>query len=166
MKRIPSLPMMAVAVAVGLLCLVTGGCTYELRGRVLDTGFESIQIVSPTDGRLEEGNPVIGARVTLTRDPGSLSRSEVTSVMSGSDGWFTIKLDEFGSGWMDEQWGIRVARSGYTGVEDLISLPFDANKGALLVNMARGPARRGADSVRSADLTRDADRFWSSPGGR
>lgn len=149
-----------------LLASIASGCSYELRGRVLETGFDSVQVVAPDDVHLQEGTPVTGARLVLTRDPGKLNQSEIASAVAARDGWFTIRMEEFGGGWMEEQWGLRVARTGYGGIEELITLPFDPKKSALLITMSRGQAKPAPDDVSGSGISQDAERFWSSPGGR
>lgn len=153
-------------VMVTLSLLMCGGCDYQLRGRVLDTGFDSAQLVPVGDERLEQGSPVTGARIVLIRDPGSLKMSEVATAVSSSNGHFTIRPGEFGSGWMDEQWSIRISRQGYGGVEELITLPFDPKKSELLVTLARGAPRSQPRAPQGDDLSDESKRYWSHPGGR
>jgi len=161
-----SLTMNRWTLVVGTMLVAAQGCTYELRGRVIDTGFESVQFIDADDPRSDDGTPVAGARIVLTRDPGALNRADVSSAVASSDGWFTLRVDEFGSGWMEEQWGLRVARSGFGGTEEIISLPFDPKKTVLLISMARGPARPTKDPPQGSELRDDAGRFWQSPGSR
>lgn len=146
--------------------VLVSGCTYEIRGRAMETGLDTVQVVSADDSRLEEGTPVGGTRIILTRDPGKLNREEVATAVAARDGWFTLRVDAFGSGWMDEQWGIHVARTGYGGTEEVVSLPFDPKKSAVLITLARGASKgatnRGTDNGISSDL----ERYGSSPGGR
>ncbi len=154
----------AVTIAAALL----GGCTYELKGRVVEEGFDSMTMVAADDGRLEEGKPVKGARLVVTRDPNSLARRDVASAVSDGNGWFTLRLDETGSGFTDEVWGVRVARTGFSGVEETIRLPFDPKSSRLLVTLSPGPSRRGPErgAGAGADVQSDVDRFSSSPTGR
>jgi len=153
------------ASVVSLATLVTG-CTYELRGRVLETNYDSVQIVPIDDVLLDEGAPITGARLVLTRDPGQLNSADVTSAVAARDGWFTLRVEEFGGGWMEEQWGVRVSRTGFTGTEELITLPFDPKKSALLVTLSRGAARKSAESTSGSSLSDESSRFLQSPGGR
>lgn len=142
------------------------GCTYQLRGRVVEAGYESVQLLAPDDAAIEGGAPVVGARLVLTRDPGSLSREDATSAVAANNGWFTLRLNDFGSGWMEEQWGVRVSRTGFGTVDELVELPFDPSKYVLLITMARGPAQQTPEAPRGAELMDDATRYWQSPGGR
>jgi len=146
--------------------LLLGGCTYELRGRVLEEPFDSVAVVAYDDARLEGGTPVTGARIVLTRDPGSLNRRDVASAVADTTGWFTLRVDELGSGWMEERWAVRIARSGFGGAEDTIELPFDPKKSRLLVTLAPGPMRRTTERGAGAEVDADMQRFSSSPTGR
>lgn len=148
------------------LAALLGACTYEIRGRVVEDAFDSVAIVSATDERLDGANGLTGARIVLTRDPGSLNRRDVASAVTDGSGWFTLRLDEFGSGWMEEQWAIRIARTGFSGTEDLITLPSDPSRSRLLVTLAPGPARRGPERGSSAQIADDLRRYGSSPTGR
>jgi len=154
------------AAVLALVLASITGCTYELRGRVVEAGYESVQVLAPGDAMIESGAPIVGARLVLTRDPGSLNREEATSAVAANDGWFTLRLNDFGSGWMEEQWGVRVARKGFGTVDELVELPFDPSKSVLLITMARGSAPATPDAPRGAELMDDAARYWQSPGGR
>jgi len=152
----------ALAAAPALL----GGCSYELKGRVVERDFDSVQMLAADDPTLEQGTPVTGARLVLTRDPGSLGRKDVASAVSDRGGWFTLRLSDAGAGFTEEMWGLRVQRTGFGGAEDVVELPFDPAKSRVLVTLVPGPARRGAERGAGAEVRSDVDRFVSSPGGR
>lgn len=146
--------------------LLLGGCTYELKGRVLEQPFDSLVLVAADDPRLEQGAPVKGARVVVTRDPNSLKRAEVASAVSDGDGWFTVRLDDTGAGFTEELWALRVQRTGFGGAEDVLELPFDPSTSRVLVTLTPGPARRMGDRSIGAEVRGDVDRFTTNPSGR
>ncbi len=91
----------------------TAGCkTYVLQGTVVQAEIAAMTLVDPGDARLA-GPPLANVRISVERDPDKLAREMVGTSLSDTRGRFVIPLDQFGAGWMDEQWLIRAFKQGY-----------------------------------------------------
>jgi hypothetical protein len=122
------------------LCLAAlAGCrTYVLQGTVVRSDVPEMAFVTPDDPRLTEPG-VSNVRISIERDPDKLSREMVGTALSDSRGRFTIPVDRFGAGWMDEVWMIRAFRQGYQTVVSRQRLSiYDDQR--LLILMPAGPA--------------------------
>ena len=97
------------------LAVMPGCATFVLRGNVVQGDVADMAFVPPDDPRLA-GVPVANVRITLERDPDKLSREMAGTALSDSRGRFTIPVDQFGAGWMQEIWMIRASRQGYSNV--------------------------------------------------
>jgi hypothetical protein len=94
---------------------------------------------------------VQGAQIELIRDPGNMNRAVVARATSGSDGRFLLEVPGFGTGWMDEEWHIRIRRTGYENVESAFRLPQSTSERLLIISMHRGTSApfREPDNARS-----------------
>ncbi len=90
----------------------TGCSSYLIRGTVVQGVTSDMSFVEPDDPRLA-GTPVSGVRLTVQRDPDKLSRHMAGTDLSDTSGRFTVQVDEFGAGWMDEEWLIQAFKPGY-----------------------------------------------------
>ncbi len=115
-------------------CLATvGGCqTYVIEGRVVEGRFGDMTFVRPDDPRLDDP-AITNVRVTVDRDPDSLSRRQVGTQITDARGRFEIPLGEFGAGWMDEQWLLRAFKNGYQTVSTTLRLPRGSGRRLLII---------------------------------
>lgn len=137
------------SLALAAMAVLAGGCSYSLDGKVTE-GFGSVIIGRPTDPDARKSG-VQGAQIELIRDPGNMKRAVVARATSGSDGRFILDVPGFGTGWMDEEWHIRIRRSGYENVESAFRLPESTSDRLLIISMRRGTSVpfREPDNARS-----------------
>lgn len=140
------------------LLLALGGCggAYKLQGRVIPGSVSEIYFVSADDARLASGESVGGASILVDRDPDVLGRETVAQGRSDDSGNFSIAINEFGAGWMDEVWAIQGARSGHESVERRLALPSSRQNQRLLIVLARGAY---SAPVGQEDLWEQYERF-------
>ncbi len=119
---------------VAVACLATaGGCrTYVIEGRVVQGKFGDMAFVRPDDPRLDDP-AITNVRVTVDRDPDSLSRRQVGTRITDARGRFEIPVGEFGAGWMDEQWLFRAFKNGYQTVSTRQRLPRGSERKLLII---------------------------------
>lgn len=139
-----------------IACVLTGCGGYALQGRVVKGRLPMATLVEPDDEALALGDPVAGAEVSLWRDPGRLNREQVASARAGADGWFTLPVEAFGAGWMEEEWEVRAASGGYQRTEQFITLPMSGGGSRLLIIMTEGPSY---PDPRDQDLMDEVDRY-------
>ena len=122
-----------------LFCLWAGGLwgcgAYMLEGRAVEGPVSQMTFVDADDDRLE-GHGVSNVRITVERDAGRLSAQRVASGVSDSSGRFSIPLDVFGAGWMEEQWGIQATLPGFEAATTVQRLPPKGRR--LLILLAPG----------------------------
>jgi hypothetical protein len=104
-------------------------------------------------------------RQKLIRDPGNMKRAVVARASSGSDGRFILDVPGFGTGWMDEEWHIRIRRSGYENVESAFRLPQSTSERLLIVSMRRGTSVPFREPDNSRSLMEEAKSFDPGIGG-
>jgi hypothetical protein len=139
------------------------GCSYRLEGKVVD-GFSGARIARAGDPEDRKGG-IPGATIELVRDANTMNRSVAARATSGPDGRFELEVEGFGAGWMEEEWHVRVRRSGYENVEAAIGLPGSTKDRLLLVNMARGRSRRFSDPENAGSIIDQAREFEPGIGG-
>ena len=140
-----------------------GGCAYRLDGKVVD-GFGSATVGRTDDADAHKGG-IGGASVELIRDTGTMNRSVAARAVSGSDGRFTLDVQGFGAGWMDERWLLRVRRNGCENVESEMSLPSSTSGRLLIVTMARGRSTPFRDPENAGSIMDEARRYERSATG-
>lgn len=148
----------AVALAAAL-----SGCGYHLSGRVVEGGFDSADVLPLRQAESVDGAPVAGATIELYRDPQSPKRKLVGTARSDDRGDFTMVLQDFGAGWMEERWLMRIRRAGYRGVEQTVELPMSPDGWRIVGTMSRGRAVPFSEPETGSSLRRQADSF-SGPG--
>ncbi|MHC4414207.1 MAG: hypothetical protein ACYS0G_02865, partial [Planctomycetota bacterium] len=80
---------------------------------------------------------------------------DVAAGLSDLSGRFSIPLDAFGAGWMDEQWRISASKPGFRSADSVLRLaPKKANM-QLLIILAPG----FSEDPREEDLMEDYERF-------
>lgn len=114
---------------------LAGGCGYSIQGRVIAGSYSTMGFVGSDDPGLAKSG-VDAVRITLERDPTKPNRAMVAEIVSGPDGRFSLPVDAFGAGWMDEEWLIRASRPGYEAVESILRLP--SGKQRLLIRLSPG----------------------------
>lgn len=125
----------------GVLLLALGGCGgYVLEGRTVMGEYSTVELVEPDDPRLGD-SPIPGVTVEVVRDPMSLGRKTVARGTSGGTGSIKIAIGEFGAGFLDEQWELRVVRNDADFATNTIKLPFDPESKRLLVVIRRGDGK-------------------------
>ena len=137
------------SLALAAVAALAAGCSYSLDGKVTE-GFGSVTIGRNTDADARKSG-VQGAQIELIRDPGNMTRAVVARATSGSDGRFLLEVPGFGTGWMDEEWHIRIRRTGYENVESAFRLPQSTSERLLIISMHRGTSApfREPDNARS-----------------
>lgn len=147
------------ALAVALL----SGCGYTLQGKVVEGGFDAVDVLPRSQADAAGGAPVQSASVELYRDPSNPKRKLVGAARTDENGEFRMVLQDFGAGWMEERWLVRIRRAGYKGVEQTVELPMSPDKWTVLGTMSRGRAVPFTEAESGDALRRQADSF-SGPG--
>ena len=155
----------ALARGAGAIALVAmlSGCGYHLSGRVVEGGFDSVDMLPRSQAEDVGGAPVAGAMVELYRDPQTPKRKLVGTARTDDRGEFTMVLQDFGAGWMEERWLVRIRRNGYRGAEQSIELPGSPDGWRMLGTLTRGRAVPFSEPESGSSLRRQADSF-SGPG--
>ena len=153
--RIRSMARTLVLAGASLGALAAGGCGgYGLYGKVVRGEVSDVELLYATDPRLDaQGIP--NAEVLVHRDPDSLGRYVAGRDRTGTTGDFTILMDEFGAGWMQEEWLVQASKAGYQNAEMVMKLPAKSSKWRLLITLAPGAAA----PVEAEDLMEDLERF-------
>ena len=124
-----------------LLCVTAWlcGCGYTLRGKVVRGETSAVEIVHEIDPRYKVSG-INGAEVIVRRDPKSINPEMVGRDRSGSEGEFTIRIGEFGAGWMEEEWLVQARLTGFQNASALTKFPEKGSKWRLLITLAPGTA--------------------------
>jgi hypothetical protein len=129
-------------------CLAAAGCgTYVIKGTVISGSVSDMTFVGYGDQRLREP-PLANVRITVQRDPDRGSRHMAGTDLTDIHGRFVVSLDEFGAGWMDEEWLVRATKPGFESASSMLRLNTNTKKLRLLVIMAPGfspPPREDED---------------------
>lgn len=149
----------------GALAIVAllSGCGYHLSGRVVEGGFDGVDVLPRSQAEDVGGAPVAGAMVELYRDPQTPKRKLVGTARTDDRGEFTMVLQDFGAGWMEERWLMRVRRNGFKGAEQSIELPGSPDGWRVVGTLTRGRAVPFSEPESGGSLRRQADSF-SGPG--
>ena len=151
----------AVLSLMGSLLLV--GCGYRLDGRVVD-GFSGVSIGRADDPDARKSG-IGGATIELVREPDTMNRTVAARATSDDAGRFTLEVNGFGAGWMEEQWQIRVRRSGFETIETDLQLPREPKGRLAIVTMARGKSRPFREPENSRRLIDEARSYDAGIGG-
>lgn len=143
-----------------LAVLVLGGCSgYRLAGTVTSGGASDLLVGAAGAADADSSaSALAGATIRVFRDPDRPSRALVATARSGDDGRFTLELDAFGAGWMDETWSVEAVAPGHVPVSRTLRLPRDPKGRRLVVVLAPG---RG-DDVRDPQDLRDLEDPWKT----
>jgi hypothetical protein len=124
-----------------LAALAGSGCVYKVEGRVIEGDADFVTVVRSNDPRLA-GRGIGGARLSFTRDPFKLNRQEVAQGVSDGDGDFSIPIDAFGAGWLEEQWLVRALRSGFGYSESVVAMPRSGERLLIMLRPAHPSEHR------------------------
>jgi len=143
-----------------LFCALAPGCgAYTMEGRVLRSSFPAIMVVPADDPRLEKGQPISGASITVIRDATTLGREQVGSATSDGDGRFILPVNGWGAGITDEEWMISAGRRGFARTESMIRLPVSSGNSRLLILLPAGTDDGGSFGSTSQDIMEEVNRF-------
>jgi hypothetical protein len=121
--------------------LALPGCSsYTLRGKVVQGDTNSIELVHEIDQRLKQ--PGLSNVETLVRRDSKQTKPAAPElagrVRTDATGDFWMPIDEYGAGWMQEQWLVQARLSGYQNASCKIKLPAKGSKWKLLITLAPG----------------------------
>jgi hypothetical protein len=122
-----------------LSVLALTGCGYKLQGKVVRGEQSGIELVHVIDQRLKQTG-LSNVEVLVRRDPKSMNPTLAGKDRTNASGDFSIGIDEFGAGWMDEQWQVRAGMHGHQNAEAIMKLPGKGSKWRLLITLAPGTA--------------------------
>lgn len=142
--------------ALPLMTLLSlGGCNaYVLQGQVVRGAASAVELVYAGDERLS-APPVGGVQVRVTRDPLTMNRKLAGSARTDAGGDFTIIMDGFGTGWMQEQWLVQAVAPGHQNAETMMELPAKNSKWRVLITLAPGVS----EPIRDSDIMEDLEQF-------
>lgn len=124
----------------GTMLLVVGCGGYVLEGRAVSGDYSSVELVDPDDPRLDLPG-LGGVTIELIRDPESLGKRVVGRSNSQGNGSVRLSVGDFGVGFLEEDWDIRVLNRGAECAVARLSLPFDPTSRRLLVIVRKGDGR-------------------------
>ena len=136
------------------LMLLSGCSAYMLQGKVVRGEVSDIELVYAGDERLS-GPAAGGVEVRVTRDPTTMNRKLVGRTRSDAGGEFVIIMEDFGTGWMQEQWLVQAVGPGYQNAETMMELPSKNSKWRILVTVAQGVS----EPIRDNDIMEDLEQF-------
>ncbi|MCH2160630.1 MAG: hypothetical protein MK085_02020 [Phycisphaerales bacterium] len=137
------------------------GCGYTLKGRAVSGAYNGVELVPADDPRLRDAG-LPGVRVEAIRDPDSLGRSVAGSATSGGNGNIALNIADFGVGWMDEEWDLRVKMSSEEFAQNRVRLP-GRNSGLRLLIVIEPGSGRERSSMESEQERRLDDYGISIP---
>jgi len=148
------------AVAVAATLVGCGG--YELRGKVIDGPYQTIEVVSADDPRLKTlGIP--RARVQVTIDPDIPKSNPEPVVETDGEGGFAVPISAAGAGMLEYDVEVLVRREGMAPVIRRFPLPGSGKRLLVTAPLGEDDYLPEPDALR--DTMRDADRYLDK-GGR
>lgn len=105
--------------------MLTGCAGYAIQGRVVRGPVAAVQIVDEGDPRLNEPNPTGGGAVieALLEPDTPTERKSLGRHVTNGQGWFSIPVDAFGSGFLEYEAMIVARREGNQGAMGTFELP-------------------------------------------
>jgi hypothetical protein len=115
------------------------GCatSYALRGKVVEGSFAAAEFVDEGHEQLEQAG-LAYASISIYRDPTQPNVRLVASGRTNGRGEFDIPINEFGTGWMVEQWLVQIVKPGYETLESMLPFPSAGKKKQLLIVLTPG----------------------------
>jgi hypothetical protein len=130
------------------MCFLAGcGGPYVIQGKAVEGAYSTLQFVTADDEQLAEAG-VPFANISVYRDATRPNERLVTTGRSDGEGMIRIPVNEFGAGWMIEQWRIEVVRAGYETTQAVLTLPPAGEDRRLLIVLGPGvsvPPRKAED---------------------
>ena len=126
--------------ATTVVWLLAGCGGYVLEGRAVEGQYSGVEFVDTDDPRLD-GRGMPSITVEVIRDPDSLGRKVVATGRSVGNGDLRIPVGEFGAGFLEEEWELRILGGGAEYANARVSLPFDPASRRLLVTVRKGDGR-------------------------
>ena len=117
------------------------GSSYAIRGKAVRGEFSSVSFVSADDSRLQNEG-VTNVEVSLLRDPARGDREVAARANTNDVGEFVMPVNQYGAGWMIEDWMIHTYRPGYQSAQSFVSLNKPKMNMVLLVTLGRGKAEK------------------------
>ncbi len=133
---------LSVVFVFGLLLFLSGCGGYVLNGRVvrsMSSGESGVRFVALGDSDLDRVG-VGGVEVMVTRNPSHRMSAELFTVRTRPDGRFSLSLNAFGAGWMEERWRIESFKEGFENAERVLTLPKSSGERQLLILVSPGSA--------------------------
>ena len=114
------------------------GCGYTLHGKVMRGDTSAIDLIHDIDPRHKEQG-LANVEVVVRRDPKDPNPQLVGRTRTDAAGNFALKINEFGAGWMEEQWLVQARLANHQNASSLMKLP-DKGKWGLIITLAPGTA--------------------------
>ncbi len=124
------------ALGLSIAAASLAGCSgpHTISGRVIEGPMSYIEVVDPTDPRLNQPG-IPGALLHLEHRPGKLQHDTIDRELSDDQGRFTLVVDRFLAGAIDYDVALHAERSGLRQTTRFFVLPTDDTK-MLLVMLA------------------------------
>lgn len=129
-----------ILLAAALVLPACSGGGYALSGRVVEGDLSMLSFVEADDPLLD-GRGVGGVKIVIYRDGDKPWPKRVTEGRSRADGEVTIPINEFGAGWMIEQWLVEAHKPGYQSCEAILTFPSSGSGRELLITLTPGESR-------------------------
>jgi hypothetical protein len=128
-----------IAFAITLITVLVSltACGHPLRGKVVQGPASTIEVVHEMDPRLQ-GHGIANVEVLVRRDPHRPGSQLVGRERTGSTGDFSMRIQEFGAGWMHEEWLVQARSHGFQNASSVMKLP--SGRWRLLITLAPGTA--------------------------
>ncbi len=132
--------------ALGLLLL--GGCVGKVQGRVVEGPYPAVLIVDRDDARLAGEAAARGelgisaARIELVLDAGTLRARQIGLGQADADGRFSIDVDAFGAGFLEDDVQVLARRPGYGPTLETIRIPSSRKRLLIVMTPGSGGDRR------------------------
>jgi len=120
------------------------GCGHSIMGKVIKGDANKVELVYQSDPRLRTTG-INNVEVTLRRDPNSANKQLAGRKRTEATGDFSMRIDNFGAGWMNEQWLLQTYITGFRSTNELIKLPPNDRRWRLLITVAPGTAEHVDD---------------------
>jgi len=147
----------AAAILLSVLAVQSGCGGYRIEGVVQRGDYGDLFFVDRAATERDSAETISGAEIRLHRDAGRPNQRLVATGRSDDNGRVVLALEQFGAGWMEEQWLIQVMRRGYETIERVVTLPPASRKQRLMILLREG--RSEAPGSGRPDPMEDFERF-------
>ena len=146
---LPALFQRAALTILASATLLVTACAHQVRGVVRLGQNSYVQVVDADDPRLDQGDAVVGARVSSVVAPQSLNSTALVSVASDATGAFSIPVENFGAGWLEYELGVVCRKDRHAPAEGFFPMPGSGQR--LLIVLKPGRDRLNTDSSAYGD---------------